>query len=196
MAGGCSLVLLAGGRSRRMGRDKASLDTRSETLIQRIINRLSPVVDEIVIAGGSGALAQAGVTVVADEYPDAGPLAGMHAGLRHASCSHAWVVACDLPDIEPALGPLLLRESGGVEAVVPRPGGTVQGLCAIYAVSLLPLIERFLTSGERRVSRLIEACRVRYIEDSQLRLADPDLQSFRNLNTPADYEAWLSSLER
>lgn len=192
MAHGCSLVVLAGGRSRRMGQDKAGLSAGEATLLEHIVRRLAPVVDEVIIAGGAP-VDRIAARVVADRYPGAGPLAGMHAGLRATTAAHAWVVACDLPDIEPALGSLLLRHAAGVDAVVPRVESKPQGLCAIYDVRLATCIERLLVLGDRRVTSLLAGASVRYLESAELGEVDPALRSFRNLNTPADYAAWLSS---
>lgn len=193
MVGGCSLIILAGGRSRRMGQDKATLTAGDETMLERLMHRLRPVVDEVIVAGGASPSPMAGATVVADAYPDAGPLAGMHAGFLTASCARAWVVACDLPDVEPALGRWLLRAGTGVDAVVPRLGGEPQGVCATYDVSLASRLEGLLASGKRRVTDLLDVCAVRYVEAAELQAVDPELRSFRNLNTPADYAAWLRS---
>ncbi|TMF59582.1 MAG: molybdenum cofactor guanylyltransferase, partial [Chloroflexi bacterium] len=107
MRSGCSLVILAGGRSRRMGRDKAGLPAGDGTLLQHLAHRLGPVVDETIVAGGSTTLELAGVRQIDDHHPGLGPLAGMHAGFLAARHTLVWVVACDLPDVEPALGTLM-----------------------------------------------------------------------------------------
>src|SRR5438093_5392019 len=121
MRSGCSLVILAGGRSRRMGRDKAGLPAGGGTLVEHLAQRLRPVVDETIVAGGSATLELAGVRRIDDHHPGLGPLAGMHAGLLAARHTLVWVVAGDLPDGEPALGPLMQslgEDSGAMVAVV------------------------------------------------------------------------------
>lgn len=193
MAAGISLIILAGGHSRRMGQDKATLAAGDETLVERLVRRLGPVVDEVIVAGGASPSPMPGAHVVADGYPDAGPLAGMHAGFLAATCAHAWVVACDLPDVEPALGPWLLRAGAAVEAVVPRLGEQPQGVCATYAIRLAPRLQGLLGAGKRRVTDLLDVCTVRYVEAAELRAVDPELRSFRNLNTPSDYDRWVRS---
>src|ERR1700716_3400762 len=112
MRGGSSLVILAGGLSRRMGRDKASLPAGDGTLIEHLARRLAPVVDETIGAGGSGRSSLPGVIMVDDRYPGLGPLAGIHAGLRAARYRHVWVVGCDLPDADPALASLVYGFEG------------------------------------------------------------------------------------
>jgi len=193
MRAGCSLVILAGGLSRRMGRDKAALPAGEGTLIEHLARRLAPVVDETIIAGGSAGQNLPGVTGVDDRYPGFGPLAGIHAGLLAARCPLVWVVGCDLPDVDPALAALLCGLAGDVDAVVPRIDSEPQGVCAVYVRSLAPRIDRLLAAGERRVKMLLAASKVRYVTPEELRAVDPELGSFRNINTPADYEAWLTT---
>src|SRR6202011_1924317 len=130
MRSGVSLVILAGGLSRRMGRDKASLPAGDGTLIEHLARRLAPVVDETIVAGGPGRPTLPGVRMIEDRYPGLGPLAGIHAGLAAASFPHVWVVGCDLPDADPALADLFLGLADGYDAVVPRIDAEPQGVCA------------------------------------------------------------------
>lgn len=191
MRSGCSLVILAGGRSRRMGHDKATLPAGDGTLIEHLARRLAPVVDEIIIAGGSVDPPFEGARVVPDHQPGLGPLAGMLAGFAAAKQRHVWVVACDLPDVEPALGGLLLSLAADYEAVVPRPVQEPEGVCALYVRDLAPHIEALLESGKRSIKSLLDRSTVRYVASDELRAVDPQLRSFRNINTPADYENWV-----
>ena len=193
MRAGCSLVILAGGLSRRMGRDKAALPAGEGTLIEHLARRLAPVVDETIIAGGSAGQNLPGVTAVDDRYPGLGPLAGIHAGLLAARFPLVWVVGCDLPDVDPGLAALLCGLAGDVDAVVPRVDSEPQGVCAVYVRSLAPRIDRLLAAGERRVKMLLAASKVRYVTPEELRAVDPELRSFRNINTPADYRAWITT---
>ncbi|TME77327.1 MAG: molybdenum cofactor guanylyltransferase [Chloroflexi bacterium] len=191
MRGGCSLVILAGGLSRRMGRDKAALPAGDGTLIEHIARRLAPVVEETIVAGASGRHHLPGTTMVDDRYPGLGPLAGIHAGLLVARSPLVWVVGCDLPDVDPGLAALLCGLAGEVDAVVPRLDSEPQGVCAVYDRGLAPRIERLLAAGERRLKMLLAASKVRYVTPDELRPVDPELRSFRNINTPAEYRAWL-----
>src|SRR5207302_1822822 len=193
MRGGCSLVILAGGLSRRMGRDKAALPAGDGTLIEHIARRLAPVVLETLVAGGSVTPNLPDVRLVADRADGLGPLAGMHAGLTAARHPHVWVVACDLPDVQPAVVSLLREMSAGYDAVVPRIGGEPQGVCALYLRSLASRIDALLNAGERSIRSLLAASNVRYMNAEELRAVDPELRSFRNINTLADYQAWLTT---
>lgn len=188
---GCSLLILAGGGSRRMGRDKANLPAGEVTLVEHLARRLRPVVDEVIVAAGRQREWSPAVRSVADCFAGMGPLAGMHAGLLEAGHQLVWVVACDLPDVEPELGPFMAGLAGGIEAVVPCPSGEPEGVCAIYRRELAPRIEGLLKAGTRSVRELLAISSVRYVDAGELRAVDPELQSFRNLNTPADYDAWI-----
>lgn len=191
MAGGCTLLILAGGASRRMGRDKVALPVGETTMVDHLVRRLGPAVDEAIVAGGS--VTAPGARLIRDQYPGAGPLAGMHAGFSAARHPWVWVVACDLPDVEPALLELLASMAHGVDAVVPVAGGEVQGVCALYRRDLAPRIEDLLQKKDRSVGALLDAITVCYLEEGEVRPVDPELRSFRNLNTPADYEAWIKT---
>jgi molybdopterin-guanine dinucleotide biosynthesis protein A len=193
MRGGCSLVILAGGLSRRMGRDKASLPAGDGTLIEHLARRLAPVVDETIVAGGSVRPDLPDVRLVPDRAEGLGPLAGIYAGLTAARHPHVWVVAVDLPDVQPAIVRLLREMSAGYDAVVPRIGGEPQGVCALYQRNLASRIDALLNAGERSVKSLLAASTIRYVAPDELRAVDPQLRSFRNINTPADYEAWLTT---
>jgi molybdopterin-guanine dinucleotide biosynthesis protein A len=191
MRSGCSLVILAGGLSRRMGRDKATLPAVDGTLIAHLARRLAPVVEETIIAGGSVRPRFEGAVVVGDHVPGLGPLAGMLAGLVAAQHRYVWVVGCDLPDVEPALGTLLLALAADYEAVVPRPDREPESVCALYVRELAPRIAALLDAGERSIKSLLDRSTVRYVGVDELHAVDPELRSFRNINTPADYEDWL-----
>src|SRR5256884_3064083 len=188
-----SLVIRAGGLSRVMGRDKAALPVGDGTLIEHLARRLAPVVDETIVAGGSGRHTLPGVTTVDDRYPGLGPLAGIHAGLLVARSPLVWVVGCDLPDVDPGLAALLCGLAGDVDAVVPRIDSEPQGVCAVYDRALAPRIEGLLAAGERRAKMLLGASNVRYVTPGELHAVEPELRSFRNINTPAEYRAWLTT---
>jgi len=177
-----------------MGQDKALLPAPRGTLLSHIVWRLAPTVNEIVVAGAHAIDPTLPARWVADRQPGAGPLSGMAAGLAAARHPYAWVVACDLPEVDPGLANVLFAAARGYEAAVPRPDREAQGVCAVYATTLVPRIEELLRSGERSVLSLLERSRVQYLDSTALRRVDPELRSFRNLNTPEDYERWLNSL--
>ena len=192
MAEGCSLLILAGGNSRRMGRDKATLSSGTGTLVERIAARLTPVVDEVLVSVAETGAEFDGLRTVVDQVAGMGPLGGMHAGFLEARQPLVWVVACDLPDVEPTLGSLLRERASGVDAAVPQLGGQLEGVCAVYRATVAGTIEERLRQGQRSVQALLDSITVRVVGEDELRLVDPGLRSFRNLNTPDDYADWLT----
>lgn len=186
-------IILAGGRSRRMGRDKALLplpgDNQS-TFISHQAALLSAFCDEVILVARHEEQAAncvlPGVTVVIDQVPEVGPLMGLYSGLRSMQAPHALVVAVDMPFIQPELIAFLLSFSCDDALLIPVVDDVPQVLLAIYPRSLLLTIEICLHAGERGPRGLLKAARVRYIEEEQLRQVDPQLRSFVNLNTPQD----------
>jgi molybdopterin-guanine dinucleotide biosynthesis protein A len=173
-----------------MGRDKAKLPVNGATLLGHLVSRLAPAVDEVLVAGGARQRIP-GVRWIPDSRPGAGPLAGMASGLKAAAAPAAWVVACDLPDVEPALGRLLFDAVDAFDAAVPRPLDRAEVTCAVYRRELAPRIDALLRDGERSLLALLDRSRVRYLGADEVRTVDPGLRSFRNLNTPDDYALWL-----
>ena len=180
-------VILAGGRSSRMGRDKATLRVGSRRLVDLVAARVGPLFAERWIAVGSRALhPPRGWTAVRDRFPGAGPLAGVHAAMRAARRPFLFVVACDMPSVSPRVVRFLWSRRGRAGAVPEGPGGP-EPLCAFYARSLLPAIERRLGSGSARsVRALIRLRGVRRVGWGRLRGLDPAGEGFASLNRPQD----------
>jgi molybdopterin-guanine dinucleotide biosynthesis protein A len=186
-------IILTGGRSRRMGRDKALLprpgDNQS-TFISHQAALLSTFCDEVVLVARNAEQAAncilPGVVAVVDQVPEVGPLMGLYSGLQSMRAMHALVVAVDMPFIQHALLAFLLSFPRDDALLVPVVNDAPQVLLAIYPRSLLPTIETCLQGGERGPRALLNAARVRYIEEDQLREVDPQLRSFVNMNTPQD----------
>jgi molybdopterin-guanine dinucleotide biosynthesis protein A len=179
-----TLVVLAGGHSRRMGRDKGLLPIDGKPMIQHLVERLAPRFDEVLISGGTPDTYRfLGVAVVPDALPDQGPLGGLLAALQAARNPLCLVVACDMPNVSADLVERMLSAADGVDAVVPRVEGQVEPVCAVYRRALIPWLRAALARGERGVYRIFEGNRVRFVEPGS---ADELL----NLNTPEEYEAF------
>jgi len=181
-------AILAGGRSRRMGTDKALLTLEGTPLVGHVIARLRPLVSEILIVGdNAGAYRQFGIPVISDPSPDQGPLAGIRTALMNTAAPLVFCCACDMPFLETALvGRLLELAERGVAAVVPRVRGEREPLCAVYTRKALPAIEAVLATGGRRILDALARMPTHYVEEEDLRVFDPELQSFVNVNTPED----------
>lgn len=185
-------VILAGGASSRMGRDKLSLTVDGIPLVRRVENALSTHCDELLVAGVAERLpAIPQARPVPDLRPGRqGPLAGIEAGLAAARNPRVFVVAGDLPllprDLVGYFLSLLSREPAS--AVVPRYGG-LHPLCAAYDREVCSTVSAALDAGERSVSRFLRGLRgVRYVDEAELmRFGDPAV-FLMNVNSPEDLE--------
>lgn len=126
--------------------------------------------------------------LVYDHIPDQGPLMGLYSGLQATTCSHALVLAVDLPFARPELLAWLRAFPLEEEALVPRVQGIPQVLLARYPRALLPIIEACLQEGRRDPRALLQRAPVRFLDEAELRAVDPDLRSFVNINTPEDFQ--------
>ena len=185
-------VILAGGKSSRMGTDKAMLKIGSFLTIERVATVLRTVTDEILIVTDQPAkYASFGDTTTPDLLPGNGPLGGIHAGLVKSTHHWAIVTACDLPFISTSLCRLLINSRApGLEVIVPRYRGRLEPLCAVYSKDALKVIEQRLARGLNKTIFLFDELKVKYLEDEELACAEICLEKvFFNLNTPADLEA-------
>jgi molybdopterin-guanine dinucleotide biosynthesis protein A len=181
--------VLAGGKSTRMGSDKAFLEFGDETLLSRALQQVSAVAQEVKIVGQAEKLGGFGVTVE-DLYPERGPLGGIHGALTSTSTELNLMLAVDMPFVEATFLEYLIaqaRESGAV-VTVPHAGGGFQPLCAIYRREFAAVAEESLREGRNKINPLFERVATRVIEESELVRAGFSAEMFRNLNTPQDFE--------
>jgi molybdopterin-guanine dinucleotide biosynthesis protein A len=181
-------VIQAGGKSARMGGEpKALLELGGRRIIERVLDAVAPVVDDVLIVTNTPALyAFLGVPMVPDAYPDHGSLGGIFSGLAAASGEAAFTVACDMPFLHPPVARLVLARAGQADVVVPRVGGQLETLHALYAKACLPSIETRLKAGRLKIVELFEDVSVVEIaEDDVARLRAPEVV-FLNVNTPQD----------
>jgi molybdopterin-guanine dinucleotide biosynthesis protein A len=188
-------VVVAGGRGTRLGGcDKAFLEIRGEPIITRTLRTLGVLFPRtVVVTRNVERYADLGVEVTTDVYPGCGPLAGIHAGLLATRTPHAFVVACDMPFLEPEVIRFLVgrigRDPGAApDAIVPCWEGDVEPLHAVYAARCLPAIEGCLAAGEYSVRELLRRVRVERVPESLLARLPGAARSFVNLNTPAEIE--------
>jgi molybdopterin-guanine dinucleotide biosynthesis protein A len=186
-------LILAGGRSIRMGRDKASVEFEGEPLAARVARRLAVVCDEVLVASGDGLrLAWLELPQVADPTPDRGPLGGIVAGLEAASTDLVAVVAVDMPFASGTLFRLLAGDRVDEDAVLPVTLRGAEPLHGVYARTAVTVLRARLDGGERAVHRALEACRVRYVEEDEWRTVDPSGRFASNVNLPDDLMALRS----
>lgn len=180
---------MAGGKSRRMGRDKAWIPHRGRPIISRVIEVLREVADEVLIVANEERYADLGLRVVPDRFPEGGALGGIATGVGAATHDRVLVAACDMPFLSADVWRVLLEKGDGADAVVPRIGGEYETLHALYAKTCLPAMERALASGRLRVISFFPDVRVTEVGETALRAIDPELRAFTNVNTPEELAA-------
>jgi molybdenum cofactor guanylyltransferase len=179
-------VILCGGRSRRMGVDKATITFDGSTLLERALARLDEVCDPVLIAGGDAPRTVAGRRSVVDVVSGAGPLSGLVAALRASPHRLLAVVAVDLPWIDPRLVRLVAERIGDCDVAVCETANGLEPLHAVYSTSILGAAETALAGDDRSLRHLIErsrAVRLAEIEWRDLGISD---RFTRNINTAAD----------
>jgi molybdopterin-guanine dinucleotide biosynthesis protein A len=186
-------VILAGGVSRRLEKNKALERIGGKALIERVIDSLVPLTTEVlaVVARPEQAAAlrlPPSLRVVSDRYPGGGSLGGIFTGLEASAEPWSLVVACDMPFLNRELLCHLIGESANVDAVIPRLGGQPEPLHALYSKACLAPMERMLRAGQLKIAPLFEAVRVRYVDEETIDRIDPRHLSFFNINTQADLE--------
>jgi molybdopterin-guanine dinucleotide biosynthesis protein A len=183
-----SALVLTGGGSRRMQRDKAELPLPGGTLLETILAQLQPHFPEIIICSSRrGNHRSNGIRTVLDTASDHGPLMGILTGLRAARFSRAFVMAGDMPVVHVPLIRRLLAEADA-DVVVPRvTGGRMETLFAVYSRSVIPAIDEILAEGSRSVLDLYPRCRTRILPVT-------DMDWCLNINTLQDYRDYLRRL--
>jgi molybdopterin-guanine dinucleotide biosynthesis protein A len=190
VANQCAAFVLAGGKSSRMGRDKASLSFNGQTLLQRALSTLRQVSNNVRILGSQQIYGNQGAMVIEDIIPECGPLSGIHAALTHSSAEFNLIIAVDTPFLSADFLRFLVSravESGAV-VTTPEIAGYTQPLCAVYSRHFLPVAERSLQAGKFKIVPLFPADRTLTISENELAQFAFTPEMFDNLNTPEDLE--------
>ena len=184
-----TVFVLAGGKSTRMGADKAFLEFRGGTLLANALELGRAVADQVRIVGDPAKFAEFGM-VVEDIYPARGPLGGIHAALKSSETDLNVVIGVDLPLLETRFMRYLVQaadESGAV-VTVPRVCNDYEPLCAVYRKSFAVLAEDALAAGRNKIDALFTGITVRTVNDAELAQHRFSPQMFRNVNTPEDWK--------
>ena len=185
---GVTGVLLAGGNSSRMGRNKALMTLAGQRLVDRVLAVLSSVLDDLLMVTNSPELyADLGVRMVPDVVAGKGALGGIHSALHHAAAPHCLVVACDMPFLNADFLRYIVDQRTAYDVVVPIAGGRPQPLHAVYGKACLQPIARRLETDRLHVVGFFPDVRVREVTAQELAAFDPEGLSFRNLNTPEEF---------
>jgi molybdopterin-guanine dinucleotide biosynthesis protein A len=198
-------LIVAGGRSTRFGdRDKAVADLAGTPMIRRVADRITPVVDELVVNCRDDQVepidrALTGLdlepTFAADLEPDQGPMAGLMTGLRSVEAKYAVVVACDMPFVDPKLVEFLFERADGHDAAVPKPDEWFQTTQAVYrANAMADACEAALDRGERKIVEPLFDIDYVVVERAEIEKY-ASLQTFENLNTREEFDAAQAEFE-
>ena len=183
-------IVLAGGGSRRMGRDKAFLPLGGRSLIEIVVDHMAKVCAEVlVVAGDVRPYAGIGTRLVTDLYHGVGVLGGLHAGLLAARNELALVVGCDMPFLEPALLRAFAGWARGFDVAVLKRGEYLEPLHGAYRRTCLPAITAAIYRNDKRVLSFFPGVRIRYVTAEEVAAIDPAFRSFRNVNKPEDWDA-------
>jgi molybdopterin-guanine dinucleotide biosynthesis protein A len=179
--------LLAGGKSTRMGQDKAFVEFQGKTLLDRALSLLRALTQDVVLVGSRDRLAVYG-TVIEDVFPNAGPLGGIHAALRASQTDLNLLLAVDLPLVSPELLQYLVRRAEKTQALVtvPRTSDGWQPLCAVYRRAFADAAELALQQGRNKVDALFDLTLTDVVNEKELAESGFSPTAFRNINTPDD----------
>ncbi len=185
-------IILAGGKSLRLGHDKISEKVGSTSLIEKVVTCLEPLNKEIIIVTSKERafpqLAGHLVKIETDILPGMGSLGGIYTGLVKSSSFYNLVVAADMPFLNEPLLRYMIEASDGFDFILPRVGKWFEPLHAVYSKNCVPAIKSLFDQGKRVIVELFDYVKVRYIEEEEINRFDPDHISFFNINTKEDLD--------
>ena len=185
-------IVLAGGKNLRLGRNKALEVVGGKSLIERVVERLAQVTDQLLIVTSqeqSDLPVTGKAEILIDVYPGKGPLGGIYTGLTAARSERNIAVACDMPFLNIELLSHMVELCRDFDAVVPRlANGMIEPLHAVYSRSCLESMKTRLENSQLGITSYLKQQRVRYVEEAECRRFDPELLSFFNINRQADLE--------
>jgi len=192
-------VLLAGGKSRRMGEDKRLLSIGEETLYARSLSVLQAIFERVVVVVAQDSpLVASDAPVLRDVIPHCGSLGGLYTGLKQAGTQWVFAVACDMPFLDPDTIRHFIGLKGEGDVIMAKLQNGSQPMHALYHRNCLPTMESLIRAQDFKIQRLADhpALRVRVVMPAELRQLDPQGRSFYNVNTPADLAAARSLFDR
>jgi molybdenum cofactor guanylyltransferase len=189
--------ITAGGRSSRMGKDKAWLELAGRPMIEHVIAALEPATTDISIIANDPEYARLGYPVYSDSQPGIGPLEAIRTTLRNSNSPRALLVGCDLPFVSSELFRCLLSIGGDHDAVVPMSADQrLEPLCAIYCRRVLAVVDALIARGERKVSPLFDLVATRLVRFDELRHLAGSEVFFDNVNSPEDYARAIDTISK
>ena len=182
-------LIMAGGKSRRLGQDKRFLTLGGKSCLQHVLDAYRDLFDEIlIVADAKEPFQSVGVRVVEDLIPGAASLGGLYTGLFYAEEERVFAAAADMPCLSPETIKIVLEQAERGDVVIPDLNGKLQPMHAVYSKVCLPYLKAFIDRSELKVQNLcaIPELRVHRIPQSVFEAVDPKLRSFFNINTPDD----------
>ncbi len=181
-------VILAGGKSSRMGSDKGLVEFKSKPMAQYAIELLQPLCDELVISTGNVDYLQFGYQTIADLVPSCGPIGGMFSVMHSLPAKRYFFLSCDVPHIPSALAKEILTHKDKAEIVVPiHSQNRCEPLFGLYSKNVLPNLVRQIEKGNYKLLDLLKECNTYYLDVPEVGNAKT-LYLFKNVNTPGDVE--------
>jgi molybdenum cofactor guanylyltransferase len=181
-------VILAGGKSSRMGFDKQNIKQNGRLLIEKQIDVLQNIFNEIIVVTSKPELYKSFNCILAsDELKDFGPLGGIHAGLAAANSQFSYFLACDMPNINQDYITYMLKIinkfSKDQQAIITRFGNWLEPFNAFYSKDLIPVIEQAYKDKSIKIGNMLAKVQVHYIDELDARAFNPDWSMFANINT-------------
>jgi molybdopterin-guanine dinucleotide biosynthesis protein A len=190
-------IILAGGKSRRMGENKAFIDAGGVPLIERVYRVFREIFPEIIIvANDTRSFEMYDVRLQKDIILNRGALGGLYTGLFHSPSYHAFCTACDMPLLNRGVITYMVEERDEYDVIVPKTHDGLHPLHAIYSKGCLEPIRHLLDRNELRIVDFFQQVRVRYIEEMEIKEFDPHMRSLINVNTEDEMEAVREILEK
>lgn len=190
-------VILAGGKSSRMGQNKALMSLGGMRLVDRVVTVMRAVFDALLLVTNTPEVyADLALPMVQDVWPDKGALGGVYSAIYHSATPYCCVVACDMPFLHAAMLRYLIAQTPHYDVVIPEVLGEFQTLHAVYSKACLAPIVRQLEANRLRIISFFPDVRVRTVTAQELQPYDPELLAFQNLNTPDEFQAAAQRLPR
>ncbi|MCY4132526.1 MAG: molybdenum cofactor guanylyltransferase [Nitrospira sp.] len=190
--GEISGVVLAGGKSKRMGMDKRHLSVHGKQLLDRVTSVLLELFPEVLLVLAEEDISRQDdrIRIVTDLMPDCAAVGGLYTGLYHSRYSRVFVVACDMPFINPAVIGLFLQKSDATDIVVAQLVTGLQPLHGLYSKQCLPVLKDMIDARDLRLQSIADkpGLTVHRVPETEIKCLDPQLVSFLNVNSPADLE--------
>ncbi|MBV5315405.1 MAG: molybdenum cofactor guanylyltransferase [Prolixibacteraceae bacterium] len=179
--------ILAGGKSSRMGTDKALLMFQNEPLLKHMIKLIEPFCNCVSISGQNANYSVFGAEIVPDLFSDCGPIAGIYSTLCHSKSEWNLLVSVDVPFVNDELLHYLISSTGDYDCIVPKHDLGVEPLIGLYHKRVIPIIEDMIKGGDYKLMNLVQKLNTRFLDCNSLIKSNSRL--FMNINHPKDYQS-------